>query len=612
MPLVEGSLMEASTPRKPRKPTLQRLPPRKEPVPSTQHFDWRRLRVEGAPRCDNKVWRDELTAMVLVDNRLKEEGRRVCKTNLLALCYVLGYCLITEDVHREALAFFPEIDGDNKMVEEIAIGLKRRRSLIYPRNTYKTTIDLAFCVMLILHYYETIAILILSGSKELAFAFVDEVASFFTQRLTQRGPTLFQALFPELCVTASRTSSGQFTAAIRQVEPEIIEPLIWGNSVESATTGWHPDILIIDDIHTNRNSNTYQARERITKAYKLVRKILKPTGIELKIGTPYGVHDIFNDETLTARPGSYDRVYKPAMRLLSGMRLDANGFPAEEEIELLFPSILNYDFLREEYEADYQSFMSQYMLDTYGAEEIVFDEGEIIGAMVDETKVPLEGTPKLVFRLPCRSLKWQKTSGAVGLLHRDRVFIVDVLQGHHKPSGIARVVHDLARKYGTHSVSIIESPGAISFDPAIRDYALNSGWEINITWIPFEEDAGLRDTHIRSVEAAIASGRLLFSTGVKTKPLITGFMEYGMIDETGLPEVISYIADSLPASHHTHDRADELAWQMMRERDHYNLVYNRPPYAPPEPEPEEEPEPEIEDLKVGSNGLEIQIPGLEY
>jgi hypothetical protein len=591
--------------------TPKKIIPIRKPPASPHGFDWRRLKADNQPRGDNRAWRSELTALVLRDEQVKEAGRRVCKTNLLALCYVLGYCLISPEVHKDALGFFPEIDGDNKTVEELAEGVKRRRSLILPRNTYKTTINLAFCVQLILHYYLTISILILSGSKELAFAFVDEIGSFFSRSSKQGTMTLFQALFPELC-TLSRRESGQFTAALRQHEPKIIEPLIWGNSVESATTGWHPDILIIDDIHTNRNSNSYQSRQRITKAYKLVRKILKPTGLELKIGTPYGVGDVFNDETLTSRPGTYDRVYKPALRMMSKMRLDANGFPDESEIELLFPSILSYQFLREEYEADYESFMSQYMLDTYGAAEIVFDEKEIIGAMVDEAKVPLEGTAKLVFRLPCRTLGWKTTSGAVGLLNRDRMFIVDVLQGHHKPSGIARVIHDLARKYGTHNVSIIEAPGAIAFEPAIKNYALTTGWDIRINWIPFEEDAGIRDTHIRSVEASIANGRLLFSTGVKTKPLITGFLEYGMIDETGLPEVISHIADELPASIAAQEQADDIAWEMMRQRDFYNLVYNRAPYAPPEPEPEEEPEPAIEDQKIGENGLEIVIPGLEY
>jgi hypothetical protein len=575
------------------------------------HFNWRRLRDPNQERCDNRLWRTELTALVMDNEEVREDGRRVCKNNLLALCYVLGYCLITEDVHHEALHFFPVID-ESMTVENISAGLKRRRSLIYPRNTYKSTIDICFCVQLILHFFSTIAILILSGSKELAFAFVDQVASFFVKP-TNRPPTLFQALFPELCVSKN-PNSGEFTAALRQTEPKIIEPLIWGNSVESATTGWHPDVLICDDVFNNRNGQKFETRTRITKSYKLARKILKPRGIEMKIGTPYGVGDFLNDEVLTSRPGTYERIFKPALRLVSGDRLDPNGFPEEDEIELLFPEILRYEFLREEYESDYASFMSQYMLDTYGAAEIVFGEREILAVMVDENKVPMEGEYFISFRLPCKSQKWRKVSGAVGLMNRNRMYVVDVIQGNYKPSEMAKMMHDLARKFGLHRIAIEESPGARSMQPVIENHALTTGWPLYISWIEFEEDSGVRDTRIRSIEALIASERLLFSNGVKTKPLLTGFLEYGMMDETGLPDVISRLADQLPVSIASEEEDTDDAFRMAMENDRYNFVYGRGKYAPVEPTPEElaPPEPSIEDQRYTESGLEIAIPGLEW
>jgi hypothetical protein len=573
------------------------------------HFNWRRLRDPNQEGGVNRAWRTELTAMVQADEVLREEGRRCCENNLLALAYVLGYCLITEDVHREAIDFFPRIDS-TKNVSELSRGLKRRRSLLYPRNTYKSTLDLCYCVQLILNYFMTIGILILSGSKELSFAFVDQVASFFIRRGTT--VSLFQALFPELCVDRWKPS-GWFIAGMRQMEPEIIEPLIWANSLESATTGWHPDVLICDDVNNNRNSRNYDSRIRLTKDYKLVRKILKPTGIELKIGTMYGPGDIFNDEVLTARPGSYDRVMKPAMRLKSGERLDANGFPDEDEVDLLLPSILSYDFLREEYEADYASFMSQYLLDSYGAAEIVFGEREMLGVMVEESRVPLEGRIHVAFRLPCRSKQWATLNGAVGIEAHNRMYVSDIVQGHFKPSMMAKKIHDVARAAGQHRVAIEESPGAHVYEAAIQNYALTTGWPLQITWTPFEDDDADRDTRIRNLEAQIAGGRLLFSTGVKTKPLLTGFLEYGMITESGLPDVISRLAANLPSSIASDSIEDDDAWRMMQQRDLYNMVYQRGRYAPVEPEPEEiaAEEPAIEDQRYMDNGLEILIPGLE-
>ena len=575
------------------------------------HFDWRRLRSPTQEKADNKAWRAELTVLVQEDDELREDGRRLCKFNLLALCYVLGYCQITEDVHHEAIAFFPEKDP-NKNVDQLSQGIKRRNSLLYPRGTYKSTLDLANIIQYILHYFMTIAILIMSASKPLSFAFVDEISAHF-YRPRNRPPTLFQALFPELCVEV-QPETGKFTTPLRQSEPSIKEPLVWGNSLGSSTTGWHPDLLVIDDVHDNRNSETYEARLKISKRYKMSRKILKPTGLELKIGTCYGPGDIFAEEVLNARPGTYNRVYKPAMRLKSGERLDPNGFPDEEDVELLFPSILPYDYLSEEYSGGYESFMSQLMLDTYGAAEVVFSEMQMLEAMIDEDRVPVEGETFIHWRLECRKMRWKTTNGAVGVMHRNRMTIADVMHGHFKPSELARMIVTSARKYGLHEISIEESPGARLMQPTINNYALTVGWDMHINWTPYVEDSGERDIFIRNIEADIASSRLLFSNGiVKLKPLIQGFVQYGMIDENGLPDVVAQVAANLPQSIAAENSEEDSAWEMMMERDKYNMIYGRGAYARPEPEPEEVviEEPRIEDQELTGQGLETWIPGLE-
>lgn len=576
-------------------------------------FAWRQLRDPTQERGNHRRHRAELTTMVLENPELRDDGRRVCENNLLALCYVLGYCLIDEHVHHEALHFFPEKDSLNRTTEEMAIGVKRRRTLMYPRNTYKSTLDITNCVQLILHYYMTVAILILSGNKDLAYAFVDEVGSHFVKP-SSRAPTLFQALYPELCIS-KQPESGEFTAAIRQREPEIKEPLIWGNSVASSTTGWHPDILILDDVHTNLNSRTFEARERVTKAYKLIRKVLKPTGYEIKIGTPYGPGDVFNDEVINSKPGTYERIFKPAMRLRNGERLDPNGFPAEEEVELLFPSILSYDFLREEYDGDYDSFMSQYMLDSYGAAEVVFTEQQMIDAVQPADTIPLEGQVFIHWRLPARTLGWLTAAAAVGVMQRNRMYIIQTVEGHYKPSVLARLIHDVARSHGVHTIHVEDSPGARAIQIAVNNYALTTGWDVRITWTEGEPTVGDRDTRIRHLEPLLAASRLRFSDELKIKPLMTSFCQYGMIPSDALPDVISRVADNLPVSiaADTEQGDEDLAWEMMREKDRYNLIYGRGQYVPSEPEPVDVAAEEYEQPErlYTDSGLEVIMPGLE-
>lgn len=576
------------------------------------HFQWRRLRDVNAEGMDNKKWRAELTLLVQEDDEMFEDGRRVCKNNLLALCWVLGWCRVDEEVHREALDFF--LDKDTSLpVDQQFVGRKRRGSLLLPRGVYKSTISMANCVQCLSIWPLNVAILILCGGKDLAFAFVDQVASFFLKH-PLRAPTLFQALFPELCVEKQK-ESGVFTTAIRQREPEIVEPAIWGSSVESSLSGWHPNILVVDDITNNRNSKTYESRTRITKQYKLSRKVLMPYGIENKCGTLYGSGDVFADELLTTRPGTYRRVIKPAMRLRSGERITSNGFPEPEDVELLFPTILSYEYLREEYESDFGSFQSQYMLDEYGDNEVVFTAEQMLEAMREEREMPLEGETFIHWRFPCRSNKWTACAAAVGVLYRNRCYIIDVLFGVHKPSVLATLVHRLARKHSLHRITVEESPGARLMQPAIANYGITTGWELQISWQESTEDTGERDTRIRGLEALLAGGRLIFSNGLKElKPLMAQFTHYGMMDESSIPDVVSRCADNLPVSVAAEgEERESAAWQQMRERDHFNMLYGRGPYAPPEPEPEEieaEEDP-IENRRFTETGLEVAIPGLE-
>jgi hypothetical protein len=199
-------------------------------------------------------------------------------------------------------------------------------------------------------------------------------------------------------------------------------------------------------------------------------------------------------------------------------------------------------------------------------------------------------------------------------MNRNRMYVVDVIQGNYKPSEMAKMMHDLARKFGLHRIAIEESPGARSMQPVIENHALTTGWPLQITWTEFEEDSGVRDIRVRSIEALIASARLLFSNGVKTKPLLTGFLEYGMMDETGLPDVISRLADNLPVSIANEEDDSDMAYEMMLQNDKYNFVYGRGKYAQIEPSLEEvaAPDPGIEDQQYTESGLEIVIPGLEY
>ncbi len=582
------------------------------------HFNWRKLHDPNQEKGDNRRYRAELTKLVQEDDAVREDAKRVTQNNLLALCWVLGYTQVDEHTHKDALNFFPPKDTSLTLDEWIMESnklYKRTGSLLLPRGVYKTTISLTNCVQLLICWPLTVAIMVMCGRSDLANDIALQVGSFF-YRPRNAAATLFQAIWKELCVDERPKAEG-FTTALRQTEPKIMSPAIWGESVEAGTSGSHPNILIADDIHNNRNSRTFEARAGIVKKYKLAKKVLLPIGAEIRIGTIYGSGDLFTDEILTSRPGTLRRVIKPALRLKSGERIDQNGFPEEDEVELMFPSILTYDFLRTEYESGFESFATQYMLDEYGANEVVFSQEQMLAAMVEETAIPLEGETVIQWRFPCHKRSWQTAACAIGQLHRNRCYIVEVMQGHYKPSTLAKMVVNTARKYNVHRVRIEESPGARLLASTINNYALTTGWNVALEWmgrVEGEEDMGERDLRIRNIEAVLSTSRLFFFAGMKQlKPLLLEFTQYGMVPDYALPDVVSRVADHLPQSIAADDlEEEELAWKAAKERDHFNLVYGRGAYAPPEPEPEEMPEkPTIEERAFTDEGLEVWMPGLE-
>ena len=346
--------------------------------------------------------------------------------------------------------------------------------------------------------------------------------------------------------------------------------------------------------------------------------MLLPLGVELKVGTIYGTGDIFTDELLTSRPGTVRRIIKSAMRLRNGERLDPNGFPDEEDVELNYPAILSYEYLRAEYESGFDSFMTQYQNDEYGAAEVVFSQDAMLKAMVEEGALPLEGKTLIHWRFPCQKRQWKTAACCVGQLYRNRCYIADVFEGHYKPSVLAKLVVSTARKYGQHRITIEDSPGARLMSSPIQNYALTTGWDVGIDWIgreEGEEDTGERDLRIRSIEDVLSSSRLLIFAGLKhLKALMLEFTQYGMIPDNAIPDVISRIADHLPQSIAADGYDDEdLAYKNAVERDWFNQIYQRGAYARPEPEPEEIPlpeQPDPMDEQYNEFGLENILGGL--
>lgn len=566
-------------------------------------FDFMRLRTDTS-------YRLELTDWLAEDDALKEAGRELCKTNLLCLCYVLGYTKIDPVVHKEAIEFFLPRNLA-KPVSEQGIGQMTRGTLLYPRGTFKTTLDEADVVQETICFPRDATTFIVCANMKLATALVANIAAHFIKPRQAR-PTLFQALFPEMCVLPSQWSSASgFSPATRQASPPIKEDAVMAFSCESGNSGWHCWRMKGDDLANNRNMRSETSRADVVRNYNINRKMLMPGGIEDKMGTRYAPDDPYGVELSRARLGSYRYVVKPALRLKNGERLDANGFPARQDVELLFePLGLTWEFLRDEYDSDYSAFMTQYMNDDAGDNEVVFSQDEMLKVLCDDEQMPLAGQVVMHVRLPSKAHGWRTAAAVVGSIENNRLYIIDAMHGSYKPTLLARRIVDLARKWELHSVEVQQAPGAEKLGALASNYALTLGYPLNLVWIEPQGDETEMDGRIKALEGLFRGGRLLFTRDLPPiRRLIEQFVGYGMVSDTSLPDVVAHAAEHLPQSIGSTATVDSLAYAMASERDMYNTVYGAGPYAPVQPEPEETEVDVIEDWR-NPFGLEDMMPGL--
>lgn len=530
--------------------------------------------------------------------------RLECQTDHIFLAHRLGYVKVIERVHRPVAKLFvqknPALSIEQQAQNKAFLHLD-------PRGTFKSTLSIVDIVQFIICFPD-IGICLLTATKPLAAAITGEIADLFVLAKDAE-PSDFQLLFPEFCISPREKMVGEYTAPNRKTKRK--EKTVMAFSIETSISGWHFDVMVPDDVVDTQNSATAQAIAKVKKNWRTNKKTLMPWGYINYKGTRYNPFDLWGDiiEKADGKKNKVRVLVRAALKLKEGRRLEPGAFPPESEMELLFPELLSYEFLKDEFEDDYESFMTQYMNDAHGGNEVIFPKEAMLQVTVPAEQIPLAGQMFIAWRFAYSGKTAMKFTGAaVGLMDGGRMYIIDVLRGTFKPSALAHRVVQLAKKHGVRMVKIEETPGAKYIESAIHNYGLTMGWAINIQWQEFQEDDGIRDLRMKGIEPLIIGQRLLFSDSIVClKELYKQFSTYGMIDESEIPDVISRVAENLPPSIAAPQGDDEqlLHWDLLKQRDLYDRTHGVGRYAPPEPQVVEvQPEP------VNSYGLDDSLGGL--
>lgn len=528
-------------------------------------------------------------ARIREDDSYRREQRLRAQTDLFFLAHeVLNYPDITEYTHRQVANFFVQKDPRKPIADQ---GTIKSRLLLLPRGVFKTTFNIADAIQWMVDFPD-IRILTLTASNSddapLADAFVREVAGHFHRNYNES--TVFYDLFPE-CVHTGKLKAGWFINPARTRSWR--EPSLMGASIEQSLSGWHFDVIKLEDIQDNRNSQTANGLKKLKQNLFINLKMLMPWGYREATGTRYGPTDVYGYMIDKLNPAVSQVLWKPAMEPKPEARKKYDDDPdtmTEADWILFFPEMLSYEFLMEKKAEDLNSFMTQYMNVATGSFVPTFELERLHMVTLEEDMLPIGGALYIAWRVESEGNL--TCAGLVGAVEDGRLYILDMVRGQYRPSTLAKKIVAQAKIYGVHTVEMEETPGAHHHEQAIYNAAIEAAWQLNIRWLPYDDDAGVRELRVKSVEPLLKDGWLWFSKQImqtNLRELIRQMHHYGIIEENELPDLVSRLCAHLPASLLLSDRpdTDDLEFELMRQRDLHDRVYGLGQYAEPEPaEPE--------------------------
>lgn len=158
----------------------------------------------------------------------------------------------------------------------------KRKVICVPRGTFKSSIGVvAFPIWLLLRD-PNLRILIDSEKYENSKNFIREIKG----KLEMPNVT---ALFGDF-KSDSNWAEGSLT--IKQRTKVLKESSITASGVAANKTSQHYDVIIHDDMNSDKNSDSIEARQKVIDHYRLNTSILEPNGTMAIIGTRYAADDL--------------------------------------------------------------------------------------------------------------------------------------------------------------------------------------------------------------------------------------------------------------------------------------------------------------------------------
>lgn len=532
-----------------------------------------------------------------------------CRTNLLFLGREIFDKAFTFSTHARVCNFFVQKNPKNYLDEQ---DVTKERLLLYPRGSFKSTLDILDCVQWII-CFPNVRILILTAAVDLATAFIGGIKNYFVMAMGAE-PTTFQRLFPAF--TVPKKSDGAedwFICPCRTIgDAKKIEPTAWAASILSNLPGWHCDLMKGDDTVNDKNADTVILVNKVIKKIDYAESLIDPGGYKDLLGTPYAPADLYTHTVETAEaPGDLLTLSKPAwwLRPESINKLEIDCVDADYELLFEFDKFgkarLNHKFLRGKRRKNPAVFNSQYLLNPSGMKKVTFSLDLLRQRTISREQLPTRLVYYILWDFAYGSSSGSDYSvGAViGLDEENRIYVVEIFRDHYLDSELAREIVASNKQYAPRLVAIENSNGAQMLQTTIRRYSEEAGIDfIPLDFFKVDVSPGAKATRVGGLQPLLVDGRLFFLNEITClDDLYREFKDFGSSSHDDIPDAISHCHRILPGlaaepgGPGGKARVQALL-KILQEKDFSDMIFSEGGYTPVIPQASIEVEPESSEI----------------
>lgn len=166
------------------------------------------------------------------------------------------------------------------------VGRQVKGMLLVPRLCFKTTLASISLPILLLARNPNLRILITSHTHEYSKEILDGIRNHLERN------EKFKRIFGDWREGSTKWSDEAITIGPR-TDPGIKEPSISTAGVDRPKTGGHYDVIIADDLHTEKNIDSDSARRKVRRHIQTLYPILERDGSLIIVGTRWHNNDAY-------------------------------------------------------------------------------------------------------------------------------------------------------------------------------------------------------------------------------------------------------------------------------------------------------------------------------